>query len=60
MVIECNTEVDMETNRHSQAPKLKTKTKWPTVVLALSSQNDVEKQKENAKTQNTLKAHQHG
>ena len=35
---------------HSQAPKLKTKTKWLTVFLALSNQNDVEQQKENEKT----------
>ena len=41
---------------HSQAPKLETKTKWPIVVFALSNQNDVEQQKENAKNQNTLKA----
>ena len=41
---------------HSEAQKLKTKTKWLTVILALSNQNDVEQRKENAKIQNTLKA----
>ena len=41
-------------DKYSQAPKLKTK--WPTVVFALSNQNDVEQQKENAENQNTLKA----
>ena len=41
---------------HSQAPKLKIKTKRPTNVLALSNQNDVEKQNENAEIQHTLKA----
>ena len=32
------------------------KNKWLTVVFALSNQNDVEQQKENAKNQNILKA----
>ena len=32
------------------------KNKWLTVVFALSNQNDVEQQKENATNQNTFKA----
>ena len=40
---------------HSQAPKCKTKTKWPIIVLPLSNQKHVEQQKKHAKDQNTLK-----
>ena len=41
---------------HLQAPKLKTKTVWPTVVLVFSNQIDVERQKDNVKNLKTVKA----
>ena len=57
-VIECNTEVAMETQGKCQiwTPNLK---KWRTVgLIALLNQNIVEQLKENAKNKNMLKATQ--